>query len=104
MDTTDLANPTQGATVKVLDDGFTELEALEESEEDEGEEMEEDQEEADETVVDFPAAKKVRFEPKTKSKPEMNDLRKRQKAHKDKLKRKDKFETKLSDHFEKAFE
>ena len=49
MDTTDLANPTQGATVKVLDDGFTELEALEESEdeeieEDEGEEMEEDQE------------------------------------------------------------
>ena len=60
--------------------------------------------EADETVVDFPAAKKVRFEPKTKSKPEMNDLRKRQKAHKDKLKRKDKFETKLSDHFEKAFE
>ena len=60
--------------------------------------------EADETVVDFPAAKKVRFEPKTKSKPEMSDLRKRQKAHKDKLKRKDKFETKLSDHFEKAFE
>ena len=49
MDTTDLANPTQGATVKILDDGFTELEALEESEdeeieEDEGEEMEEDQE------------------------------------------------------------
>ena len=51
MDTTDLANPTQGATVKILDDGFTELEALEESDDeeieedgDEGEEMEEDQE------------------------------------------------------------
>lgn len=112
MDTTDLATPTQGATVKILDDGFTELEALEEDDDeeieedaDEGNEMEEDnQEVADETVVDFPAAKKVRFEPKTKSKPEMNDLRKRQKADKDKLKRKDKFETKLSDHFEKAFE
>ena len=51
MDTTDLATPTQGATVKILDDGFTELEALEESDDeeieedgDEGEEIEEDEE------------------------------------------------------------
>ena len=51
MDTTDLATPTQGATVKILDDGFTELEALEEDDEeieeeedDEGAEAMDDQE------------------------------------------------------------
>ena len=42
MDTTDLATPTQGATVKILDDGFTELEALEEDDDEEIEEGDEE--------------------------------------------------------------
>merc|ERR1712176_389079 len=44
MDTTDLANPTQGATVKILDDGFTELDALDEDDEDVEEEGEDEDE------------------------------------------------------------
>ena len=49
MDTTDLATPTQGATVKILDDGFTELEALEE---DDDEEIEEDGDEVEDMEGD----------------------------------------------------
>merc|ERR1711937_595971 len=48
MDTTDLATPTQGATVKILDDGFTELEALEEDDEEIEEEDDDEGDDKDE--------------------------------------------------------
>ena len=52
MDTTDLATPTQGATVKILDDGFTELEALEEDDEEIEEEDDDEGDDKDEAMDD----------------------------------------------------
>ena len=51
--------------------------------------------------VNFPEKKKVRFLPE-KSKVDTGNLRKLQKVHKKQLKRKDKFETKLSENIEKS--
>merc|ERR1711935_930315 len=59
-------------------------------------------EQEDDMEVEAPATKKVRFEPTQKKTVDASDLRKVQKVAKDKMKRKDKFETKLSANFEKA--
>ena len=55
--------------------------------------------------VEMPAAKKVHFEPTQKSeKLDRSNMRKLQKVQKQKMKRNDKFASKLSDHLEKALE
>merc|ERR1712021_48339 len=101
MATTELPQqPSQGQTIKISDDGYTELDTLVESDaevEDEGK-----MEQEDDMEVEAPATKKVRFEPTQKKTVDASDLRKVQKVAKDKMKRKDKFETKLSANFEKA--
>ena len=75
-------------------------EELEDDSESEGEEMEEEAMEED-MAVDFPEKKTVKFGGVSTSKAP-TDLRQRQKMDKKILKRKDKFETKLSDSVEKA--
>merc|ERR1711935_724179 len=101
MATTELPQqPSQGQTIKISDDGYTESDTLVESDaevEDEGK-----MEQEDDMEVEAPATKKVRFEPTQKKTVDASDLRKVQKVAKDKMKRKDKFETKLSANFEKA--
>jgi len=105
METTELpAQPSSGQTIKIVDDGFTELDTLGDSDEEIEEDNEADMEvEQDDIEVKAPAAKKVHFEPKKKKeKVDQSDLRKVQKVQKQKMKRKDKFESKLSENFEKA--
>ena len=120
METTDLPQqPSQGQTIKIVDDGFTELDTLEESDQEidegdeDGNEMEVEQDGnfspwcldllcVLDIEVEAPSAKKVRFEPTEKKKVDQSDLRKVQKVQKQKMKRKNKFETKLSENFEKA--
>merc|ERR1712147_150445 len=105
METTELPQqPSSGQTIKISDDGYTELDTL--GEEDSDAEIDEDAEEVeqgDDMEIEAPAAKKVRFEPtQRKAKVDASDLRKVQKVAQKKMKRKDKFETKLSANFEKA--
>ena len=68
--------------------------------ENENEAMEEDNKEED-MAVDFPEKQKVKFGG-VSAKKTPTDLRERQKMDKKILKRKDKFETKLSESVEKA--
>ena len=126
METTELPQqPSQGETIKIVDDGFTELDTLEESDQEIDEESNDMEQDGNfytlfsrkiyktffhvifiTTILDIeveaPSAKKVRFEPLEKKKVDQSDLRKVQKVQKQKMKRKNKFETKLSENFEKA--
>ena len=67
----------------------------------ENEEMKEDDKMEEDVAVDFPEKKTVKFGG-VSDKKAPTDLRQRQKADKKILKRKDKFETKLSESVEKA--
>jgi len=113
LDQADLPAPTQGATVKIMDDGFTELDTLDEEDAENESEINEDEvtetdaieeEDDDGMEIEAPAPKKVRFSAPVKTKVDPKDLRQVQKVVKQKLKRKAKFETKLSENFEKALQ
>lgn len=107
METSDISAPTSGKGIGLSNDGFGELEDSEDEEEEEGqsdeenEEMEEDDKMEEDVAVDFPEKKSVKFGG-VSDKKVPTDLRQRQKADKKILKRKDKFETKLSESVEKA--
>lgn len=106
MESTELPAPTSGAAIGMRNDGYADLEDLEEESDQENEqEMEGDaKEEAmehDDISMEFPEKKVVHFSADKKS-VDSTDLRKKQKDDKQKLKRKDKFETKLSDNLDAA--
>lgn len=112
METTEMNAPSSGKAIGLSNDGFTELEDMEEEgEEEEKDDDDEEEEQEDDNMevgeekmetVDFPDKKTVKFGGASSKKELPKDLRQKQKAVKKILKRKEKFETKLSDSVEKA--